>query len=231
MIKTLTNYHKWYCVTVSEYTKYALIFYHGLHADRIHVLYSPERIMESNKNIDNIRLADIILAKKKYFLLVSAGRPGKNALKAINAFTKYIKTCTSDKQHDIYLITLGFGKQNLCTNHIDLPMLTESDLVHAYKNCYALIYPSFFEGFGYPPLEAMKFGKPILATNVTSVPEILGDAPIYFSPFYENDIFRAFCQLTDRTKPEYERKSIKRYTEVHQRQETNLQHLIHLLTN
>ena len=50
---------------------------------------------------------------------------------------------------DMYAVTVGYGK-TLFKNHIDLPFLNDIDLREAYKNCYALLYPSLFEGFGYP---------------------------------------------------------------------------------
>jgi glycosyltransferase involved in cell wall biosynthesis len=75
----------------------------------------------------------------------------------------------------------------------------------------------------------MKFGKPVLSSNVCSMPEVLGDAPIYFSPFYESAIFGALCHLTDRNYQDYSDKSRKQYTKVHERQEKDLDDLIHII--
>ena len=92
-----------------------------------------------------------------------------------------------------------------------------------------MIYPSLFEGFGYPPLEAMKYGKPVLSSNVCSMPEILGDAPIYFSPFYESAIFNALLELKDSNYSNYSNKSYKRYCEVHEIQERDLRDLVNMI--
>lgn len=127
-----------------------------------------------------------------------------------------------------FLVTIGANEKKF-PMHIPLPYLAETDLVNAYKNCYALIFPSFFEGFGYPPIEAMKYGKPILASNTTSIPEVCGDAPLYFSPIYESDIYRCFIQLSDKNYKFYSQKSLKRYQEVTKRQEEDLLKLLELI--
>jgi glycosyltransferase involved in cell wall biosynthesis len=56
-------------------------------------------------------------------------------------------------------------------------------LAHLYRQAAAFIYPSLYEGFGIPPLEAMSFGCPVVCSNVSSIPEIVGDAGEYFDPY------------------------------------------------
>lgn len=91
-------------------------------------------------------------------------------------------------EYDSSLITTG-GGEKLFPQHINLPLLSPSDLGHAYKNAYALIFPSLQEGFGYPPLEAMGYGVPVISSNVCSMPIILSNSALMFSPFYKNDLF------------------------------------------
>ena len=131
----------------------------------------------------------------------------------------------SNTRKDFYIVTVGF-KDELFSNHIDLKFLNDGDLQEAYKNCYALLYPSVFEGFGYPPLEAMFFGKPILSSNVCSIPEVLGDAPIYFSPFYESAIFNALLKLDEHNYEHYSQMSSCQYKKVKERQQNDLDNLV-----
>lgn len=212
-------------VTVSEYSKRSLMYFFDVKETDISVLYSPERINVTTKDYENKQLEDVIGSNKKYYLMVSADRRAKNPHKTINAFAKYAKS-----HPDYYLLTLGYG-QKVFENHIPLPFLCDSDLAYAYANCYALIYPSFFEGFGYPPIEAMHWGKPVLCSNTTSMPEVLADAPIYFSPFYESGIYGALCSLTDENYSYYVEKSITRYNRVKEFQERDLINLIRMITD
>lgn len=223
------NKYKKY-ITVSEYTKYSLMYHYGIEEKQIQVLYSPERLLNSVENIENKQLAKLIQTKRRYYLIVSANRPEKNAMKTIQAFKRFCKLYTFDRKDNLpMIVTVGMRKGCLCKGHIDLPFLSESDLVHTYKNCYAIIYSSFFEGFGYPPMEAMKFSKPVLASNVTSIPEILGYAPIYFSPFYVSSIFSALCQLNDDNYDKISQRSLNRYKEIHEKQIKDLNELIFLM--
>jgi glycosyltransferase involved in cell wall biosynthesis len=61
-------------------------------------------------------------------------------------------------------------------------LLSDDELAALFQSCRAMIFPSLFEGFGMPVLEAMAFGKPVLCSNVTSLPEVAGDAALYFDP-------------------------------------------------
>ena len=54
-----------------------------------------------------------------------------------------------------------------------------------------LVYPSFYEGFGLPPIEAMASGTPVIASNLTSIPEVVGDAAVLINPYNQEDISEA----------------------------------------
>lgn len=213
-------------VTVSNYSKNSLIYNFDIDTNRISTFYAPERVSKSSDRVENKQLNEIIASNKKYYLMLSANRYTKNPYKAIKAFKRYSQIV----DRNAYLLTIGYP-ESLYNNHIILPYLSENDLVHVMKNCYALLFPSIFEGFGYPPVEAMKYGKPVLASNVTSIPEVLGDAPIYFSPCYESDIFRALCTLTAENYGRYSEKSLKRYAEIASMQEGDLNKLLELIIN
>ena len=76
-----------------------------------------------------------------------------------------------------HLVELGLS------NHVKLlGYVSDDELIWLYRNCYANLYPSVFEGFGLPVLEGMQFGAPTMSSNATSMPEIAGDAAILISP-------------------------------------------------
>lgn len=213
-------------IMVSEYSKATMMYNFNIPSDRILVLYSPERLETEILPIENPSLKELIDSEKKYYLMVSADRDYKNPYKAARAFHHY-----KELDKDSYLVMLGNYRKPLSDRQINLNFLSDSDLAHAIKHCYALLYPSFFEGFGYPPLEAMRYGKPVLCSNTTSMPEILGDAPIFFSPFFESAIFDALLKLNEENYGEYSRKSSERYLMVKERQNKDLQLLLELLVS
>jgi glycosyltransferase involved in cell wall biosynthesis len=68
-------------------------------------------------------------------------------------------------------------------DHVIMPgYVSDSEMIWLYRNCYANLYPSLFEGFGLPILEGMQFGAPTLSSDTTSMPEVAGDAAILLSP-------------------------------------------------
>src|SRR6185295_7346645 len=69
-----------------------------------------------------------------------------------------------------------------------IPMLNDQQLVLAYNTALAFIFPSLYEGFGLPILEAMACGTPVLTSKVASLPEVAGDAALYFDPQEPDDI-------------------------------------------
>lgn len=73
----------------------------------------------------------------------------------------------------------------------------DTRLSHAYINATALVYPSLYEGFGIPPLEAMSMGCPVLCSDTSSIPEVVGDAGLYFDPRSPESIRQAICTVVD----------------------------------
>lgn len=211
-------------ITVSEYTRSAVNYYMGIDKNKIDVLYSPERIYTGvTDKIEDNRLHSIIITNKKYYFFPGAARGGKNPQKMIKVFKKFAQL-----NPDYYLVTTGYPIKQF-ENHIPLSFLSDSDLANAYKHCYAFLYPSYFEGFGYPPIEAMRYGKPIIASNVTSIPEIIGEAALYFSPFYHADIYRVLNMLNDNNYNYYASLSAQKFKEVHTRQEYDLNKLTNMI--
>lgn len=210
--------------TVSDYTRMALHYYFPEIKKPIHVCYSPDKGGQMDETIENAQLKEMVKDGKKYLLMIAANRNYKNPQTLLRVFKRL-----AEEYSDLYVLTLKYGK-SVHPRHIDIPFLSDSDLEHAYHHAYALVFASYFEGFGYPPIEAIKHGTPVVASNVTSIPEILGEAGIYFSPFYPADLYKALRQLVDNRdirKDEIERQ----YVKVHQRQMHDLDELVaHILS-
>lgn len=210
--------------TVSEYTKNSLEYYFPQLKDKIKICYSPLKNNIRKQYIENNDLRALIKGKKQYIIMLAANRRYKNPKNVIKVFKRLHET-----HPDLYLLTLKYGK-SINKNHIDICFLSDSDLEYAYKHAYALVFASFFEGFGYPPIEAIKYGTPVIAANVTSIPEILGDAGIYFSPFYPADLYRVI-KIVLNNREINKIKIEKRMKEIELRQNKDLELLTKELTN
>lgn len=205
--------------TVSNYSRNALHYYFPEIKKDIRVCYSPIRMSSCSDDIENKALEQLVQQKRQYILMLAANRRYKNA----QILTKVYKRLQKDYP-DLYLLTLKYGK-TIHSQHIDIPYLSDSDLEHAYKHAYVLVFPSFLEGFGYPPVEAMKYGTPTVASNVTSIPEVMGDAAIYFSPFYPADLYRALKDVLGNHDIRKEQ-ILSRRTQIAKLQEEHLSHLV-----
>lgn len=204
--------------TVSDYTANALKYYFP-ELRKVRVCYSPLRKVPLSGNIGNEALKRLIVDGKPYLFMVSANRIYKNAAILSQVYKQLCR-----HGYEVRLLTLKYGKI-IGPLHTDLDFLTDYEMEQAYKHALALVYPSFFEGFGYPPIEALEHGTPTIASNVTSIPEILGDAGVYFSPFYPADLFSAICRVLD--NPDLKKNEITiRKKEIEKRQEKDLRLLI-----
>ena len=201
--------------TCSMYSKESFHYYFPTIKNTISVIYPPEKFIDYQHDITNFTLKEIIASRVKYFIILAADKLHKNAKFAISVFEKF-----AELNPDLYLITVGLDKKEF-QNHLTLPYLTSSDLDHAIKNAYCLIFPSLFEGFGYPPIEAMKYGKPILCSNVCSMPEILSDAPVYFSPYYKVDLVKGLKKVV-KDYPLLSEKSLLRYPIIQKKQKESM---------
>ena len=77
----------------------------------------------------------------------------------------------------------------------DLGYVNTNDLKYIYQNASMLCFPSYFEGFGMPLLEAMACGCPVVCSNGTSIPEVVGDAAMFFDPHNAEDIAKCIFKL------------------------------------
>ena len=224
-VKLMERNSKAIIIAVSNYTKNTILYAYNLPEERIHVLYSPERVYNGHDGeVENLELRSLIDNHKPFFMLLGTQHPLKNTRKAINAFRRF-----AELYPDYYLVTAGKMLDKQFVNHVPLSYLSEHDLQKAYQSCHALIYPTLFEGFGYPPVEVMRYSKPVLSSNVGAVREVLADAPIYFSPLYEADIFQALCSFVNTDYSALQAACRRQYEKISIRQHDDLMTLLNLI--
>jgi glycosyltransferase involved in cell wall biosynthesis len=142
-----------------------------------------------------------------YLLAVGSIQPRKNLVRLIRAYSDLRRSRPQanlprlvlvGKRAWLYKETVG----SVAAHGIDdLTIFTgyvrERDLPALYSGAHAFVYPSYFEGFGLPPLEAMQCGAPVIVGNRTSLPEVVGDAGLLFDPFDERALAEAIARVID----------------------------------
>lgn len=206
--------------TVSDYTRSSLLYYFPeLAKNPPRLCYSPLKEAVATGTIENTTLQQLVAAGTPYLLFLAADREYKNVELMLKVFPRIKQDYPT-----LHLLTLNLGR-TIDTSHTDIGFLSDPDLEQAYRHARALVFTSFFEGFGYPPIEAMRCGTPSVVANVTSLPEVMGDAAELFSPFYPADLYRALRQVLDH-RDEYHDRMAQRLQELQKTQEEQLQRLV-----
>jgi len=177
--------------TVSEYSKQTITKELKCTRSDIEVIYNA---------VNEYICEDRNIKKVKYILAVGSIDPRKNLDRLISSFQKW-------NNHDYELIIIGghqksFPKINLSTKaNVKFLGYVSEELLHKYySESEIFIYPSLYEGFGIPPLEAMAHGTPVIASNITSLPEACGEAALYIDPYSEESIINAFELLSKNSR-------------------------------
>lgn len=177
--------------TVSEKSRGELIDRYRIDPERIEVVYSAAksefRILNEHERSE---VKQRFTEGKEYFLYTGAIHPRKNLIGLLKAFSLFKKRQQNgfklvlagrmawhSGRFEELLSTYKYRSDVVLTGYVDL-----STLVGLTGSAYALVYPSFYEGFGVPVLEAMQAGVPVITSAGTSMEEIAGEAALYADP-------------------------------------------------
>jgi glycosyltransferase involved in cell wall biosynthesis len=171
-------------ITVSEFSKQRLMAAAGVDGSRIEVIPNGvdqrfHRLKDGDIHDMRVRLR---LPTDKYILSLGSIEPRKNLSRLLTAWS----TCLARMPENIWLVIAGSnGEQHVfaSTKLAEIPprvhytgFVPDQELPALYSGALAFVYPSIYEGFGLPVLEAMATGTPIIAANSTAIPELVGDA-------------------------------------------------------
>lgn len=142
-----------------------------------------------------------------YLLCVGNVKPHKNIVRLLEAYATYRKQAYNPikllivGQADGFLTGIkNLGEiltaQELKDNCVFTGFVDDETLAGLYQNATAFIFPSLYEGFGLPPLEAMSYGTPVVVSDAASLPEVLGDAALYTNPYNPAEIACAILKIT-----------------------------------
>lgn len=184
-------------ICVSMNTKEDLLKFYDFPEENIWVVYHGSSLNRSML-LDPGKIVNEDFMKKPYFLYVGKRDGYKNFLMLLDVYA----TRFAD---DFHLVCFGGGKFNETELGILNKLKLSSKVIQVdgsdeflaslYKYAFCLIYPSLYEGFGIPPLEAMSLGCPVIASNTSSIPEVVSGGGILFDPFSKDDLIRSIDSL------------------------------------
>jgi len=190
-------------IAVSKTTKNDIMKAYNVPEESIYIVYNgyekTHKVREEKFKIEH--------TSKPYILYVGTLQPRKNITTLIQAFAKFRETSPEFKlivagkkgwlfESIFDLVTeLGLNNEVYFTDYV-----TDQQLVFLYKNAFCFVLPSFYEGFGIPILEAMSFGCPVISSFASSLPEIGGDACLYFDPQSADDLVEKLMMIKSNPK-------------------------------
>ncbi len=218
--------NKDFLFTISENSRKDVSEYFGMDPQRIIVtplaasptLYFPV----SDVNLIEKTKIHFGLQGNPYFLTLATIEKRKNLQTSIAAFKKIINEPDGKDFHFVLIGTVGWKVEKLLKeiqedkqlrDRVHFTGFIEDKYLSAlYSGATGFVYPSFYEGFGLPPLEAMQCGVPVICSNTSSLPEVVGDAGILVDPGDADGIAEAMKQLitNDSVRIDYSQKGIKR---------------------
>ncbi|OFI06172.1 D-inositol 3-phosphate glycosyltransferase [Clostridium acetireducens DSM 10703] len=180
-------------ITVSNYSKNDIIKTLNIPKEKIFVTYlAGESIYRPlNKNICKEKIKNLYSIKDDFILYVGGFSPRKNILGLIESFStvvnkykKDIRLVIAGKKGISYPIYKKRTEELNIENKVIFPGFIPLDhLPYFYNASELFVYPSFYEGFGLPPVEAISCGTPTITSNITSMPEVIGDGGLLVNPY------------------------------------------------
>lgn len=194
-------------VTVSEFTKKDILEnYKNIKPEKIVVTYEAcenSHVQDTHKDEEILEYYGII---KPYLLYVGNAYPHKNLEKLVSAFSSLydnypnLKLVLVGKEDYFYLRLKELVKNKKIKNVLFLGYVPDCNISILHCNASAYVFPSLYEGFGLPPLEAMAMGTPVISSEHSCMREILEDSAYYFDGTLEVEIAKAIKKiLIDRT--------------------------------
>lgn len=194
-------------ITVSEFSRQDIIRTYRLPPEKIAVThngieacFTPDPA-SSSEAADTRRRFGI---ERDYVLAVGSLQPRKNLARLVRAYAK-LRAEQADFNHQLVIagrklwlsgeIFAEIERQKCARDVIITDYVAAEELPALYRGAAAFVYPSLFEGFGLPPLEAMACGTPVVTSNTSSLPEIVGDAAVLIDPYNETAIAQAMLEV------------------------------------
>ena len=234
----ITNFKNLELINVSHYSKATMKYYLSKNTVDSQVFYSPIKVFNyyNDNALPEALKTRFDISEGNYFLFCNAKRVRKNNSIALIAFDRFI---TRTGRYDLKAVVLGssskyekyiLSKLKNKSNFVFDEYIDKDYFEALYKFAHLFVFPSLLEGFGYPPVEAMKYGTLCACSSLTSISEICQDAVIYFDPFDIRSIELAYYQSFDNNlTARIKLRIADRYSCLAKRQKDDLNKLIELI--
>jgi len=177
-------------IAVSESTKKDIITFYGINDDKIKVIYEGfHHTFDSKRSDDSFYLVREKYHLPPYILYVGNLLPHKNLNRLIEAYSLVSKAIPHvliiigrKDQRFFPALEMRAAELKVKERVLFFDYIDQVELPHFYRAAETFVFPSLYEGFGLPPLEAMASGTPVICSNISSLPEVVGDAGIYVNP-------------------------------------------------
>lgn len=207
-------------ITVSEFSAREIASHYRIPRERLVVVPNAADALFRSRRAEAVAVRGTV--GRPYLLAVSSPNAHKNIDRLIQAFLQL------DEGDDISLKIVGSQSSSFTRRRVDdsrgsievLGRVDDAELACLYAGARAFVFPSLYEGFGIPPLEAQAAGAPVLAARAASMPEVLGDSARYFDPLSVDSIAQAMSEVLGdaELRDELRRRSLEnaaRYTWAH----------------
>jgi glycosyltransferase involved in cell wall biosynthesis len=195
-------------LTVSETSKRDILRYFRVPESKIDVIYNAidERLGEAPSDAEMSQVRERYQLNDPFVLYAGNIKPHKNLERLIEAFNslrrgglEHVKLLIIGDEISKYASLRRAVHRYKLHKHVRFfGFVTDKTLASLYRLASVFVFPSLYEGFGLPPLEAMAAGTPVITSNVSSLPEVVGDAAILIDPYEPDEIAAAMRRvLTD----------------------------------
>ncbi|MCT7982337.1 glycosyltransferase [Laspinema sp. A4] len=185
-----------WAICISNHTKNDLCKYALIPPERVFVTHLAADQDIFYPCLDGTKVSETLkkysIPQENYILSLSTLEPRKNIEGVIQAFAKLLREQNIEQLNLVLVGSKGWDFNTIFTeieNHKWIQKrifvtgyVADEDLAALYSGALVFVYPSFYEGFGLPPLEAMQCGVPVITSNTSSLPEVVGDAGIMMDP-------------------------------------------------
>ena len=207
IINSIDRHQEW-ITCISEHTKQDFCNHTGMNPERVFVTplaASDNFYPVTDSQIISQKLRQYQIPEQPYLLSLCTLEPRKNLNLLLQCFAQIL---AQDPNLDLNLVLVGVSGwknndifQTVQSNHllkkhvIFTGYIPDHDLSAIYSGALAFVYPSLYEGFGLPPLEAMQCGTPVITSNTSSLPEVVGDAGLMINPTNKDDLCQAMLDV------------------------------------